>query len=263
MTQWSTLVAARLDTELGSSDSTVLYTSARREAALLEGEREFARLTECLIRQSTITCSNGVAEYDLLTNTSNYTHVAAQQPEYRLVSSLSTASGSTRHTAGSDFLRTDIERLNREDPGWRDSTGASAPQSWYLRRDAAQVLFGITPPPTIASSESGALLVPYIAAPTQSTISAGSTGEPYTFGGSSVRTDLRPYHQALVHWGAHKLFKLRRDTEASQIQLQVFLGYVTAYLQEQQPRGGDRITLNRTYFREASRRRERVTDPRR
>lgn len=260
MTQWSSLVGEHLSFELGTDDSTVLYTSARRESVLLEGEREFARLTECLVAQSSITCSNGVAEYNVLDASTAFAHVSGQQPEYRLISSNSTVSGSTRHTAGLGFPRTDIERLNRETPGWRDSTGASAPMSWYLRRDRAQLMIGLYPPPTIQSSETGTLMVPSIVVPTQSTISDGSTGEPFTFGGSSVRTDLRPYHQALVHYGAYKLFKLRRDTDASQQQLQIFLGYVTSYLKETRPRAGQRISLRKTYFDDARRRGKRTTD---
>jgi hypothetical protein len=254
VTTWSSLVGERLSIELGSEDSTQLYTDSRRQSAVLSGEREFARLTECLVRQSTISCVTGVAEYDLLANTSNFVHMAAQGPEYKLVSSNSTASGSTRYTAGDSFSRIDIAQLNRETPGWRDSTGASAPTSWYLRRDSAALFLGLYPPPTIGSSETGKLSVPFVAQPTQSTISAGSTGEPFTFGGSSVRTDLRPYHQALAHYGAYTLFKLRRDRDASQEQLQVFLGYVTSYLQEQRPRGGQRISVSRAYFQDARRR---------
>jgi hypothetical protein len=268
MTQWSSLVGERLSIELGTDDSTTLYTDARRQAALLEAEREFARLSDCLVVQSTITCSNGVAEYNLLSTVNitnaNFSHVSGQQPEYRLISSVSTQSGSTHWTAGSLFPRTDIERLNREDPGWRDSTGASAPASWYLRRDAGRLYLGLTPPPTIKSSEAGAVVFPYIAQPTQTTISTGSTGEPFTFGGaSSVRLDLRPYHQGLVHYGAYKLFKLRRDTVASQEQLQTFLAYVSSYLQDTRSRGGQRISLAKTYFRDASKHRDRPTDPRR
>ncbi len=271
MTQWSTLVGDRLSIELGSEDSTALYTSARRAQACQEGEREFARLTECLIRQTTITCSNGVGEYDLLSTVNipdkDFAHIAGQQPEYALISSNSTAVGSTTHVAGRDFPRVDIETLNRDEPGWRSSTGAATPQSWYLRRDGGRLLLGVYPPTAIGSSQSGSLIVPYVATPTQTTISTATTLEPFTFSttaGSSVRSDLRPYHQALVHYGASVLLKARRDMEASDMQLQKFLGYVTAYLQEHRPRGGRRASMARSYFRDAQRRGmdRRYLDPR-
>ena len=48
MTLFSSLYSARLDRELGTDDSTVLFTTARRKAAINEGQAEFADLTECL-----------------------------------------------------------------------------------------------------------------------------------------------------------------------------------------------------------------------
>ena len=59
------LYADRLDYELGTNDSAVLFTTARRKASINDGLREFADLTECWVRASTIVCSNGVAQYNL------------------------------------------------------------------------------------------------------------------------------------------------------------------------------------------------------
>lgn len=266
MTQFSSLVAELLTRELGTDDSTELFTSGRRESAILEAEEQFADLTECLIRQSTIACSNGVAEYNLLSTVSvpggDFVRMAAQGPEYRLVSSNSTVSGSTQYTDASVFLRTDVERLNREVPGWRDSTGATLPESWYLRVDGGRVFIGLYPPPTIQSSEAGSFMVPYVARPTTSTISSASTVEPFTVGGNA-RIDLRPYHRALPHYAAHELEKLRKDPEAADRQLQKFLGWVTRYLQDRRSKQGSRVSQSQNYFRRANRASERVTDPRR
>jgi hypothetical protein len=179
----------------------------------------------------------------------DFLRMSGRQPEYQLVSSNSTAVGSTLHVAGDEFLRTDIERLNRRDPGWRTSTGAQAPTDWYLRRDAGRLYMGLYPPPTVKSSEAGSIRVPYVAWPTGSTESSAT---PFTIAGE-IRDDLQPYHRAISHWAAHKLEKLRRDFEASEVQLQKFEGYVTQYLQEYRPKGGHRVTLSRNYLSEASR----------
>ena len=201
--------------ELGTDDTSELFTNARRKDAVLEAEREFANRTECLTREVFITSSNGVAEYDLLSTVSipgnDFLRLSGQQPEYQLVSSNSTAVGSTRHVAGDEFLRTDVERLNRRDPGWRMSTGTQLPTDWYLRRDGGQLFFGLHPPPSITSSEAGSIRLPYISWPAGST---ESTATPFTVEGNA-RDDLQPYHRALTHWAAHKLEKLRRDLEAS------------------------------------------------
>lgn len=258
MSIFSSLAGELLTRELGTSDSTNLFKTQRRQDAVLQAERQFADLTECLIRQSSIATSNAVREYDLLSNSTDYVRMAPQGPEYRLVSSNSTTPGSTQYTAGQNFPRTDIERLNRENPGWRDSTGQDLPNAWYLRNDGGAVYFGFSEPPEVGSSETGTLTVPYVAQPTGST---ASTYVPFTVGGN-YRTDLTPYHPALVHYAAHELEKLRKDDEASDRQLQKFLGYVTRYLNSNRKRTGhSRISQHREYFREARRRRRYSGDP--
>ena len=74
------------------------------------------------------------------------------------------------------------------------------------------------------------------------------TNEPFMVN-SSVRTDLRVYHQALVHYAAHQLEKLRRDDQASDRQFQKFMGYVQQYLQAMRRKGGTTLTFVRDYFR--------------
>jgi hypothetical protein len=54
MTQFSSLWGRLLTQELGTDDSTQLFTDARRKAAINDGIREFADLTECFVRTSTL-----------------------------------------------------------------------------------------------------------------------------------------------------------------------------------------------------------------
>jgi hypothetical protein len=54
MTLFSSLYGARLDEELGTDDTSDLFTTARRKSAINRGVREFAELTECFIKWSTI-----------------------------------------------------------------------------------------------------------------------------------------------------------------------------------------------------------------
>jgi hypothetical protein len=77
-------------------------------------------------------------------------------------------------------------------------------------------------------------LVPYVAKPP---VLTSDTSEPFTVNGA-VRTDLRWAHQAAVHFGAHQLEKLRRDTEASGQQFQMFLGYVQRFARTRGRRAG-------------------------
>ena len=251
---FSELYSSALDHELGSDDSTRLFTTGRRQRAINRGLQEFADLTECCLRQSTITCSNGVGEYNLLSTVilanGDYLRLSAQMPEFHLVSSGSSAS--TTITAGADFPRRDIPWLNDYTPGWKTSTGAT-PQFHYLRADGGRLLFGMSPPPRIGSSEVGRVVLPYLAKPSSM---ASDTDIPFTFG-STVRSDLEPYHVALVHFAAGELEKLRRDHEASQFHFQQFLGYVQRYVLAQRPPGGQTVRLGRSYFAEVTDRRGR------
>lgn len=247
------LYSSGLDRELGTDDSTQLFTTARRKTAILEGEQQFVDLTECLQRELTISCSNGVREYDLLssnTGSTDFMRLSPQGPEYAIVSSNSTAVGSTTHAAGSLFPRRDIPRLNRESPGWRQSTGARVPASWYLRTDGGRHYLGFSEPPTILSSETATLTVPYLAAPAQST---ESTRLMFVVNGEE-RVDLRPYHDAVTHYAAHALEKLRKDQARSDLQLQRFSGYISRYLEQKRHRTGhQRVSVSRRYFAESRR----------
>lgn len=258
MTQFSTLYGSRLDEELGTDDASVLFTTARRKAAINRGVSEFAELTECLLRKSTIAISGGTGEYDLnstlLIADGDFVRLTKQQVEFRYVD----ASSNETVLAGDDLPRRDVDWLNRYSPGWQTSTVASSvmqmPEFFYERMDGGHRYLGLTPIPSTGSSASAKVIVPYVARPA---VLTSDTSEPYTVGGF-VRADLRDYHQASVHYGAHQLEKLRRDDQASDRQLQKFLGYVQRYVQNARIKGGQAVTMARNYFKTQAQ----GTDPR-
>ena len=253
--QFSELFTDRLDEELGTDDSTRLFTTARRKEGINEGLRQFADLTECFTKESSFTCSNGVREYDVLstvnTTAGDFIRLSDQQPEYRLVSSNSTAIGSTQHTAGDDFRYTTVQWLDQYEPGWRNSTG-NTPRYYYRRNQGGKSLFGMYPPPKIGSSEVGTLRVPYVARP--SSLSS-DTDVPFKDAALEDRNDLEPYHQAFSHYGAFRLEKLRVQPQESANQYQAFLTFVTRFLSRQQPKGGTTAKTVRNYFGEVRARR--------
>ena len=234
-----------IDYELGGNDSVQLFTTVRRKHAINEGLRQFSDLTECWQKSSTITCSNAVSEYNLLSTVNvpggDFVRLSGQGPTFRHVD----GSSDVQYTVGDDFPRRDIQWLDAHAAGWRDSTGGT-PESYYLRQEGAALYFGTYPPPHISTSESATLLIPYVARPSSMT---SDTNVPW-----SGRTDLEPFHQALVHYAASKLEKLRKDVEASQSQLAAFLGYVQRFVSQKQPKGGRTIRTTRSYFTDAGRR---------
>lgn len=242
--------SSALTQELGTADSTKLFTDGRRQQAIDNGVLAFADLTECSLRQSTIASSHSVREYNLLSTVNvrggDFLRLSKQSPEFQFTDS----GGHVSYVTGADFPRRDLNWLNQYQQGWRESTGGT-PTAYYLRPDGGALYFGFDTPPEIGSSESAKVLLPYLARP--STMSA-STDVPFTIGGT-VRTDLEPYHQAPVHYAAYELEKLRVNEEASKTQWQLFLSYVERYLRTMRPRGGQQVRMERNYFSESKRRR--------
>ena len=247
MPEFGYLSSEALSVELGSVDSTLRFTTARRKQAVKDGEREFLHLTGCLVRTSTIACSNGVGRYNLLSTVNisggDFLELAGRGPEFHLVSSNSSI---VTYVAGDDFTRRDIEWLNVYESGWRATTGGT-PRYYYLEPEGGQLFFGLWPPPEIDSTagEVGRVVVPYT--PYLST-DVSDTYVPFTVG-STYRTDLAPYHQGIVHFAAYQLEKLRKDTARSNVQLQMFQGYVARFLQMMRPKGGNTLRMARNYFR--------------
>ena len=248
--QFSQLYTDRLDEELGTDDSTRLFTTARRQHAINNGLRQFADLTECYTRESSITCSNGQGEYNVLSTgvitNGDFVRLSKQEPEYRLVSSGAATSASTTYISGEDFQRRTVQWLDEYDPGWRESTGGT-PKYYYERMDGGRRYVGLVPPPRITSSEAGTLRLPYVARPSSMT---SDTQVPFAQSTVGTRTDLTEYHEAFAHYGAYRLEKLRRDPEQSAAQLQVFLGYVQRFLGALRPKGGTTVKVARSYFGE-------------
>jgi len=261
MPVFSSLYTTYLTHELGTDDSTTLFTDSRRKRAVKDGIAQFADLTECLVRTSSITVTSTASEYDLnaLTN-GDYARLAAGQS---IVFRYTDASSNVTVLAGrEDLPHRTVAYLDNYEPGWREATASSVqqlPSATYLRPDGSALLLGFTPAPSSGSSASMSAQVPYVPYLPSSAVS--TTAEPWAFG-SSARIDLRPYFMAPVHYAAHQLEKLRRDDEASDRQLQKFLGYVQRYTQQMRPKGGSVLTYARRYFRRSLSAGDRGEDPR-
>lgn len=244
---FSSLYGTRLTRELGTDD-TLRFTTARRKQAINDGMIEFANLTECCVRWATATITGGTSEYDLNSSTvipgADFKTFGKEPVEFTYTD----ASSNVVILSGGDLVRRDIAWLNVYEPGWRLSTVASSvmqlPRYYYLRPDGSALMLGFTPMPSTGSSASASVRIPYLA---QVAPISSDSAEPFTFN-SSVRTDLRPYHQGLVHYGAYLLEKIRRDPEAGQRQLQLFMTYVSRYVQDMRIKGGRTIMQARSYF---------------
>jgi len=247
------LYATRLDYELGTNDSNVLFTTARRKNSLNEGLREFADLTECWERESTIAVLTTQGTYNLNSSLvipkQDFVRVTADGPTYRYTD----ASSYTTYLAGDDLPRRDMPWLNAHQPGWPQSSGATSPQSWYLNAQDGALQLGFYPPPSLSTGSTAAIVLPYVARPSSLT---DDTSVPFTDTAGQTRSDLLPFHQAAVHFAASRLELLRKDTGASDRQLQKFLGYVQRYIQAKRKPGGETIRPARSYFSRASRRGE-------
>lgn len=261
MAIFSSLYGERLSRELGTDDSTVLFTTARRKAAINEGCLEFADLTECLQKTSTIAITGGTQEYALTVDPSSLVGDFLRYQSRPVSFSYTDAAGIVTTLSGDDLPRRDPVWLERYAAGWNTSTTASSiaqlPSYWYDRVEGPQRLIGFAPTPCTGSSASAKALVPYVAAPIPLT---SDTQEPFQMFPSTnastdatpvvgiQRTDLRPYHQAAVHYAAHQLEKFRKDTEASERQLQKFYQYIQRYEQKNRTKGGQSVTTAKRYF---------------
>jgi hypothetical protein len=253
MANFGDLTGHLLDQELHSADSTTLFTTARRNQAINDAYAEFCELTECLLRVSTVACSCNTQEYNLLSSailgSTDFVRIAPRGVEYHVLSSHGGSSARLTQLSGDEFPRRDIEWLNKYEPGWRQSTTPQMPTGYYLDEKNGTFIIGLDRTPDIGSSETGKLIVPYIARPAAMT----STGDlPFTVGGNT-RTDLTPFHQALVHGAAHRLEKLRADDEAVDRQYAQFIAYVNRYTEKMRRRGGAFVTMAKNYLRSARR----------
>lgn len=239
-----------LHVELGTNDTAQLFTGARRRHAINEGLRQFADLTECFIRQSTIAISTSAQEYNLNATTviasGDFLRVATDQPYFQI----SDSNGILLTLQGDSFPQVSIPYLDHAEPSWR-STNSAYPEGWYLRDDGGAKFFGLKNRVDLStgSTQSAKVVLPYVAKPSSMT---ADTHVPYSIGALS-RHDLQPYHQALVHYAAHDLEKLRKDPEASGEQLKKFQGYVQRYLDAHRPKGNRVVRAAVPYFARARR----------
>ena len=249
MTQFSSLYGTRLDRELGSADSTQLFTTARRKAAINEGLQQFADLTECYRRTSTLAWTSGTEAVTL--GSSDFVRPVADGIAVRYTDS----NGTVTMQRGDDLPRVDRTWMARYRPDWLDSTVSTGtlrlPEAHYLDSDGGAYRLGLVPAPSAGSTNASlAVQVPYIARPR---VMSSNTDEPMTDSNGVTRDDLRMYHQAFVHYGAAQLEKYRRDVEASGLQMQAFMGYVERYKAQMKRKGGQAIAIATSYFRRTGR----------
>ena len=251
MPQFSQLWGDDLTTELGTSDTSVLFTDARRKHALNQGYRQFADLTECFVKRSTITVSSSAQEFNLnssatMAGSSGFLRIASEGPVYRKTDT----DGNQQIYAGESFQQRAIPYLDSADEGWRSTQTPGDPSGWYLRDDGGSQFFGLDCPADVSTSETVELLIAFVANPSSMT---SDTAIPFAVS-TNYRNDLYPYHQGLVHYAAHQMEKLRRDDERADKQMQLFLGYVQRYLQAHRKKGTNGVRTARSYFRDAFRR---------
>lgn len=247
MPQFSQLWGDDLTTELGTNDTSVLFTDARRKHAVNVGLRQFADLTECSVKRSSITVSSSAQEFNLnsssvLAGSSRFTRIASEGPVYVTTDS----GGYQTFMAGDDFPQRSVPYLDATEDGWR-STNTGTPTGWYLRDDGGAKYFGLDRPANVSTSESAELLIPFVQ---QISSLVNDTAIPFAVS-TNYRRDLDIYHQASVHYAAHLMEKLRRDDERADKQLQNFLGYVNRYNAQKGKKGAKGVRAARSYFRNA------------
>lgn len=253
MPQFSQLYGDDLTTELGTNDTSVLFTDARRKHALNQGYRQFADLTECFQKRSTITVSSSAQEFNLnssatLAGSSGFLRIAGEGPVYITTDT----AGNQQILAGEDFPQRAIPYLDSADPGWRSTQTPGTPSGWYLRDNGGSQFFGLDCPADVSTSETAELLIPFVANPSSMT---SDTAIPFAVS-TNYRNDLYPYHQGLVHYAAHQMEKLRRDDERADRQMKLFLGYVERYVMQHRKKGANGVRTARSYFKDALRRRD-------
>lgn len=250
--QFSELYGTELTRELGTADTTVRFTTARRKAAINAGQLEFLKRTECLQRRVSIAIVDEQQEYDLETSIADFGWLAKNGLKIAI-----TSSGVVRYIGGRDLEQTTVERLDDEEPNWQAVTPGT-PSAYYLRRDGGAVYLGLHPAPAISGSDTWAVLVTAVVIPAD--LSA-DVDEPFTVSSNAVKS-LRLWHRALVYYAAFDLEKLRKDTERSAMFLQLFEKEVLDYTSRQAPKGGQRIRLARDYRGDARGGSGRRDDPR-
>jgi hypothetical protein len=232
------LYGTELDRELGTS-STVLFTTARRKAAINAAQLEWNERTECYTRSTTVALVDATQEYDLEVIT-DFHRISAQGVSIRITD----ADANVRYIEGKDLDVTTVKELNEDEPGWR-AVSAGTPTTVYERREGGVIYIGLHPAPSIDVGDTWVLMVPYVAIPADMSADAD---QPFSVSAANNPiTSLRPYHRGLVHFAAYDLEKLRKDAQRGGLQFQLFESYVERYKASQKPKGGQVVRFATSY----------------
>lgn len=247
MAQFSQLYGDDLSNELGTNDTSVLFTDARRKHAINVGYRQFADLTECWIKRSTVTVSSSAQEFNLNSTTilsgGDFNRIAPEGPAFVKTDT----AGNQQIIAGEqDFPEVAIPAMDAVSGEWRSTETPGTPSGWYRRKQGSALFFGLDRPANVSTSETAELVIPYVARPSSMT---SDTQIPFSDSNGYSR-ELDEYHQAPVHYASHLMEKLRRDDERAGQQLQAFMGYVTRYNAQNRPKGARQVRKT-PYFRNA------------
>lgn len=233
------LYSTELTRELGSADTTALFTTARRKAAINAAQLKFVEKTECLKRNTTIPIVDGTGEYDIEATVTDFGFIAADGPSIKI-----THGSTVRYLQGDDLPFTTITRLNTDEPNWR-AASAGTPMAYYLDVDGGALNLGFTPAPDISGTDTWLVMLPYVAVPPDMSADAD---EPFTISSNPIKR-LRFFHRLLVHYAAYDLEKFRKDIGRSAAQLQLWEAGIQEYLGHAKPKNGSMVRLARDYRR--------------
>ncbi len=233
------LYGTELDRELGSADRSVLFTTARRQAAINAGQLEFLKRTECFTREGTVALVTATQEYDLeaAAGFTDFLQITAQGVSVKIVSGTT-----TRYLEGDRLTPTTVAALNQEQPNWR-ALSAGTPTQYYIRRHQGAINLGLVPAPSITGADTWTAIVPYLVLPADLSADAD---EPFTYSSNVVKS-LRPWHRALVYFAAYDLEKYRKDLERQQFLLKAFEDQVQQWIGETKPKAGQTIRVLQDY----------------
>lgn len=236
------LYGEALSHELGSADTSELFTTVRRKSAINRAQREFARLTQCFVVELTVALTLDLAVYNMDAATSPIDQFVNFVAKPLRLKRTVTASGDVTETR---LARHDEAWLDRHRSGWRTRPQSGTPDVWALRAESGDNTVIIDPPPDVPATETWDLIVPAQLTPPDMT---GDADQPFSYLANPI-TSLEPYHWALAHYAAAQLERLRKDREAVESQLAMFGSYVQDFKATRRPRGGDlRVTQTRDYL---------------
>lgn len=241
-----TLYGTELDRELGTADRVQRFTTLRRKAAVNAAQLQWVKDTECFTKETSVSLSDGVQEYDLEATITDLAWIAKEGVSIKIVSG-----SNTRYIEGKDLEVTTVARLDVEEPNWR-AVAAATPQKRYQRRDGGRVFLGLHPKPSITGSDTWTALVRTVIIPDDM---VNDSDEPFTLNSNPIKS-MRPWHRALVYFAAFDLEKFRKDTAREQAMFQLYQAEVAKFTGMEKPKVGERIMLPayRRRFNEPQRR---------